>query len=100
MPPSRPAHYYLGYMDSSVFLDFNNYDNERLYLVRISFDGYGCCELGEQSNPMTQEESKLFKSLMNDNISDQNTLLKIIKAVIARNKELHWLDALEEYHLT
>ena len=43
MPASRPAHYHLGYDDSSVFIDFDNQDDDLIVLKRISFDGYGCC---------------------------------------------------------
>ena len=45
MPNSRPADYYLGCLGGSVFMDFNNYKNERVQLKRISVDGYGCCDL-------------------------------------------------------
>ena len=43
MPATRPTDYYLGCLESSVFMDFDNYENEHIRLIRISFDGYGCC---------------------------------------------------------
>ena len=44
MPSTRKADYYLGGLDSSVFIDFNRTKENRISLVRISFDGYGCCD--------------------------------------------------------
>ncbi len=99
MGPGRPADYYLGYMDSSVFLDFNNCDNGRVCLVRISFDGYGCCDLGDKSEPLSAEDSEVFKRMMRNNINDQNILFEVIKKSIAINKGLLWLNALKEYYL-
>lgn len=99
MPESRLADYYLAYHDGCVFLDFNNHDNDRICLKRISFDGYGCCELGDQANPLDYNDSQIFKTLYKTNLKDQNLLLKIIKKSIAHNRQEIWTDALEEYNL-
>ncbi len=61
MPPTRPADYYLGYLEGCVFLDFNHVDHDRVCLIRISFDGYGCCELPPDAIPLSEEDSKAFK---------------------------------------
>ena len=98
MPDTRPADYYLGYLDGSVFLDFNN-QMDRICLARISFDGFGCCELGEKAIPLDQADSKVFKALVRDGITDQDLTEKIVKRAIALNKSLIWTDALEEYQL-
>lgn len=42
--PFRPCQLCLVLQDDSVFADFDIDDAGRLFLVRISFDGYGCCE--------------------------------------------------------
>ena len=100
MPSSRSADYYLGYMDGCIFLDFDNFGDDRIRLKRISFDGYGCCGLGEHSTPLTAEDSKVFKDIFTKKeIKDQNMLLTIVKKAIALNKDLIWEDALVEYHL-
>lgn len=99
MPSSRPADYYLGYMDGCVFMDFNNRNNNQVYLKRISFDGYGCCDLLERAEPLTEDNSRIFKNILQNNINDEATLFAIIKETITRNKKLLWLDALEEYSL-
>jgi hypothetical protein len=99
MPASRPADYYLGYLDGCVFLDFNNYDTERVCLKRISFDGYGCCKLKDDAIPLDANDSKNFKRLFKENLDDQDMLLTIVKKAIALNKQDIWGDALEEYKL-
>lgn len=99
MPPSRPADYYLGYMDGCVFLDFNKDENGRVALIRISFDGYGCCRLENHSIPLNEDDSVSFLNIIQDNIIDQEALNKLVKTAIQLNKESIWLDALEEYHL-
>lgn len=99
MPSSRPADYYLGYMDGCVFLDFNNYGDDKICLARISFDGYGCCVLGENSIPLNEDDSRTFKDIFENNMIDQDALLTIIKKVIDLNKEKIWSEALQEYKL-
>ncbi len=99
MPSSRPADYYLGYQDGCVFIDFDNYDKERVCLKRISFDGYGCCDLGDKSTPLTIEDSLTFKNILNNEIKDQNILLSIIKKALDLNKTYVWQDAINEYGL-
>ena|ERR1041385_3056496 len=99
MPSSRPADYYLGYLDGCVFIDFNDYDKERVCLKRISFDGYGCCELGDNPIPLSLEDSLAFKQIINNNLNDQDLLLSIIKKTLALNKTLVLQDALKEYNL-
>ena len=99
MPDTRPADYYIGYMDGCVFIDFDNGDNGEICLKRISFDGYGCCDLGNLSLPLTLDDSKTFKNIIQDNIKDQKTLGTIIKKAISLNSEHIWRDALKEYYL-
>ena len=97
MPDSRPANYYLGCLGGSVFLDFNNYKENLICLKRISFDGYGCCNLGDHAIPMNQEDSRIFKEIIKYKILDQNQLAFIITKTISDNMELLWEDALNEY---
>jgi hypothetical protein len=99
MPSSRIADYYLGYMDGCVYLDFNKDKEDRIYLRRISFDRYGCCNLDSDRKSLNKEDSAIFKDLMTNNLNDQILLLEIVKKAIDINRTLIWQDALEEYHL-
>ena len=60
IPESRPADSYLSYADGSVFMDFSHEGNI-IRLIRISFDGYGCCTLESSTIvPMDTEDSLHF----------------------------------------
>lgn len=88
MPASRPSNYCLSYFDDSVFLDFDNNQEDNVFLKRISFDGYGCCTLGTIIVPLNEQDSKLFKEIIETGLKDQKTLMGIIKKAIALNREL------------
>jgi len=97
MPDSRKADYYLGCLEGSVFLDFN-YTNENLiYLRRISFDGYGCCNIDNNAICLDCKLSNDFlEEFTNDNLN-QKIIAKIVLELISLNKDNIWIDALEEY---
>lgn len=99
MPLSRPADYYLGYLGGCIFLDFNNVGQNRVCLKRISFDGYGCCELTEGAVALDSEDSKTFIDIVQDEVKDQKALRRIVTRAIQLNKNLIWADALEQYAL-
>jgi hypothetical protein len=97
MQETRPADYYIGCLDGCVFIDFNRTNNNCICLQRISFDGYGCCEL--DGFPMSKEDSKLFiDTYMEENL-DQEVLTKLVIKTIKNNKQQIWQDALKEFHL-
>ncbi len=99
MPSSRPADYYLGYLDGCVFLDFNNVGQNRICLKRISFDGFGCCELTEKAIALDSTDSNVFRDIVQDEVKDQNTLRTIVTRAIVLNKDLIWAAALKHYDL-
>ena len=99
MPASRKADFYLGCLDGSVFIDFNQSNNELISLCRISFDGYGCCNITDKSNSLNSEMSKKFIEEITKDKLDQEKLTLLVKEVIKINKEFIWTDALEEYDL-
>lgn len=99
MPSIRPADYYLGCLDGCVFIDFNLTNNNCIYLRRISFDGYGCCDLDDFSTPMSKEDSQLFIDTYKRKDLDQVVMTLLIKKTIKNNKEHIWQDALKEYSL-
>ena len=60
MPESRKADYYLCCLDSSVFIDFNSSPNNKISLIRISFDGFGCCNIDNKSKKLNLKDSQKF----------------------------------------
>ncbi|KAL7568118.1 hypothetical protein ACA910_019514 [Epithemia clementina (nom. ined.)] len=116
MPKSRPAKYHISCLDSSVFLDFdtmttngNNNDNDdgdggRIYLRRISFDGYGCCNIKESCyQPLNAHWSKEFRRQWERNddkeFVSQTIMTNIVLEAIRLNEANIWPDALNHYHL-
>jgi hypothetical protein len=99
MPKSRKADYYLGCLDGAVFIDFNQSNNNLIFLCRISFDGYGCCTIGTISNPLNHKDSKKFIEEIENEKFNQETITLLVKEIIKINKEQIWKEAIEEYRL-
>ena len=99
MPETRKADFYLGCLDGSVFLDFNSTTDNRITLSRISFDGYGCCNLDNNAKCLDDHLSKDFTEQIGKDNLDQEKITQIVLELIRLNKENIWTDALEEYNL-
>jgi len=99
MPDSRKADFYLGCLDGSVFLDFNYTTDKRIDLCRISFDGYGCCNLDSEAKCLDDQSSKDFIDEIGKEHLDQGKITKVVLELIRLNKDNIWADALEEYNL-
>jgi hypothetical protein len=99
MPNSRKADYYLGCLDGSVFLDFNKTKDKRIYLSRISFDGYGCCEIKKNAIYLSEQSSTEFIAIIDSYILNQEKITKKVLELIQLNTENIWNDALLEYNL-
>ena len=97
--PSRLCSYCLALQDDSVFADFEIDEAECLYLVRISFDGFGCCKptpgIGK-IDPMNSEY--LVKAIETDNFSLPK-VSEILSSYFRQNKSYLWQDALIEHEL-
>ena len=99
MPLTRKADFYLGCLDSSVFIDFNQTQDNLISLVRISFDGYGCCNLDNNGLSLNLNDSAEFIAEMeNENLS-QEIISRLVKEIIKLNKDHIWMDAIQEYGL-
>lgn len=99
MPKSRKADYYLCCLDNSVFIDFNRSSENKIFLVRISFDGYGCCNLNGVKSHLSVEDSQRFLVEMDKKILNQEIITELVLKAIQINKEFIWNDALEKYNL-
>ena len=61
MLPTRPCRYCLGLQDDSVFADFDIDNKGQAFLFRISFDGIGCNETGNEIRRMDEVTSNRFR---------------------------------------
>jgi len=99
MPDSRKADFYLGCLDGCVFIDFNFTTDKRINLCRISFDGYGCCNIDSNAKCLDNLLSKEFIDEMEKDNLDQEKITKVVLELIRLNKENIWTDSLKEYKL-
>ena len=99
MPESRKADFHLGCLDGSIFLDFNYSSENLIYLRRISFDRYGCCNIDNNVICLDYKSSKDFVTEISNDKLNQERMTKIVLELIRLNKENIWIDALVEYKL-
>lgn len=97
MPTSRPADYFLGCLEGAVFMDFNLSADNRVYLCRISFDGYGCCNLDDRAESLGPEDTQSFLEEIQKEKLDQVAIGRLVKEAIRINQADIWSDATEEY---
>ena len=99
MPSSRPADFYLVCLDGSVFIDFNLNEKGCLYLKRISFDEYGCCEVRGDVISLNRKDSQFFIDNYDREMIDKKRFSKIVRSTIRLNADLIWKEALYRYGL-
>ena len=99
MPESRKADFYLGCLEGSVFIDFNYTKDKHISLRRISFDGYGCCDVNNNAKCLDDRLSKDFIDEIRKDKIDQEKITKIVLELIRKNQNSIWTDALEKYQL-
>lgn len=95
---SRPCKYCLGLQDDSVFADFDIDTNGRALLVRISFDGFGCCRT-EDARPMSSEVSARFIRIIEEGNVATREFAAVLENYFTENQDVIWKDALEEHGL-
>jgi len=82
-----------------VFADFDIDTSGRVFLVRISFDGYGCCETGTNIARMPLNESHtLIESVAVDDF-DCEEIRDILRRYFQQNDDVIWREALVEHEL-
>ncbi|MFK8012152.1 MAG: hypothetical protein AB8B80_08945 [Marinicellaceae bacterium] len=97
--PTRPFKFCLALQEDSVFTDFDMNHNGCLYLVRISFDGYGCCHPESEVGKIDNETSKrLIKIIENDKFSTSEAS-KILSKYFKENKAKLWEYALVDHDI-
>lgn len=99
MPESRPADLHLGCLNGSVYMDFDVNDENEIQLVRISFDGYGCCESDEYALPLNFIDSEDFLIEIEKEEFDQDQMSRWVFHMIYINRSWIWQEALKEYNL-
>lgn len=96
--PTRPCRFCLTLQGGSVFADFDVDPDGRVFAVRVSFDGYGCCRAPVDVGRMSQPDSEALLAMV-EQASITAAAEPILRAYFQQNRETFWSDALEHHGL-
>lgn len=96
---TRPCCFCLCLQGGSVFADFNVDSEGRIYLVRISFDGYGCCSTEAKVSRMPLSESRTLIKWVSTNDVNRDEVREILYRYFELNANAIWQDAVEDHRL-
>ena len=96
---TRSCSFCLSLQGGSVFADFDIDPGGCVYLVRISFDGYGCCVPDGDIPRLTAQESRTLLNLLDLDEVDVDQMREILRLFFDRSKGVLWADALAEHGL-
>lgn len=80
-----------------MFADFDIDDANRVFLRRISFDGYGCCD-GEFKK-MSLEDSQLLLEAVDRETVNSPKVEVTLRTYFVQNSDVIWSDALANHEL-
>ena len=98
MLPSRPCRFCLSLQGGSVFADFDVDPDGRVFAVRVSFDGYGCCNAPADVGRMKMHDSDALLAMVKQG-SLSAAAADLLRTYFQQNREALWSDALEEHGL-
>jgi hypothetical protein len=98
MLPSRPCRFCLCLQGGSAFADFDVDPDGRVYAVRVSFDGYGCCHAPADVGRMSERDSAALLALVNRGVLAAD-VAPILRSYFQRNRDVLWSDALAEHEV-
>jgi len=97
MLPSRPCRFCLALQGGSVFADFDVDADGRVFAVRVSFDGYGCCPAPADVGRMSAHDSELLLAMVaRGSVAAADDILR---AYFRHHREALWTDALAHHDL-
>ena len=96
--PTRPCRFCLSLQGGSVFADFDVDPDGRVFAVRVSFDGYGCCHAPANVGRMSLRDSEALLAMVQQG-SIHATAAKILRAYFQQNRDAFWSDALTHHGL-
>ena len=91
--PTRPCLYCLCFNGSCVFADFDVADG-KLFIVRISFDGYGCYRVNNKDWAIGASDSKRMSDWIESNNVDHAEMREVLTDYFRRRQTSDFDDAL------
>lgn len=99
MMATRPCCFCLCLKDGSVFADFETDESKLISLLRISFDGFGCCSVQGKTTKMSLNDSSLLLSAVASKQLDAPFIDDILRRYFRSNLDVIWGDALTDHEL-
>jgi hypothetical protein len=96
--PSRPCRFCLCLQSGSVFADFDVDPDGRVYAVRVSFDGFGCCAAPADIGRMNATDSERLLTMVERGVVDA-TASSLLQTYFRQNRHALWADALAVHAL-
>lgn len=98
---TRPCDYSICLPDHVVFMDFCEDEEARLFLERMSFDGYGCYALGSKSGvtKIAQADSRKLKAAIVKDDLEGPEVEEILLGYLRENTEVIGEEALQHHKL-
>ena len=98
--PDRLCRFLLSLQGGSVFADFDMDPDGCLYLVRISYDGHGCCEVERNEvTAMSLTASQRLIEMIESDAFDPCETTRILGGYFDDNKSSIWEEALQHHQL-
>jgi hypothetical protein len=97
--PTRPCRFCLCLQGGSVFADFDSDDADIVVLLRISFDGFGCCEVGESITQMNVADARLLLDAIARRELGSIQIGAALRRYFRENIDVIWRDALSDHDL-
>ena len=98
MLPTRPCRFCLSLQGGSVFADFDTDPDGRIFAVRVSFDGYGCCPAPADVGRMNAQDSAALLAMV-EHRALHASAASILRSYFRQNRGASWRDALEHHRL-
>jgi hypothetical protein len=98
MLPTRPCRFCLSLQGGSVFADFDVDPDGRVFAVRVSFDGYGCCHAPAGVGRMNLHDSDALLAMVKQG-SINAAAAVVLRAYFQQNRDVFWSDALTDHGL-
>jgi len=104
-PRTREADYYIGCLNGSIFMDFDKSTSNQIFLKRISFDGFGCCNLRNNESQLSPADTEKFinelknQEELEEVMTNQEDISNLVFKLIEMNKDEIWSGALKKYQL-
>ena len=96
---TRPCSFCLSLQGDCVFADFDVDADGRVRLVRISFDGFGCCETEGKATRMPLDESHTLVRRVAEGDVNRDEIREALYRYFDQNAAVIWRDALVEHGL-